>query len=261
MKKLGFVLFLLFILIYSGVSAAEFDARQIIEHLYITSGQEPVIDMVVGVEESVVSHDDGKVSMKLCGKSRICFKCPYLSKIETIKVYPDGSTDQKKMEIIRDGKNVRQWIHSEGKCCPVKDKKNPYPSRLIPCIPFGIFQYPENDKICCMIAGKEVIDSVASTKVTITSQAWPYEEDWVFIDTKRWIPLKVTVRTTHDSGEIETREIVYNEITETKDHRFFPRKLSFFTNGSLQHVIVIKSLAINVGLDDKMFRPKDRIEE
>jgi outer membrane lipoprotein-sorting protein len=242
-------------LMASGAWAAEFDARQIVDHLYMAKGLMPINDLVIELEESVAGGD-GKASTNLVasGKDKIYFKSPCKLRIDIVTSDPGGPLDQRNMVIIRDGKNAWQYL-STGQY-PVK-KKADEPSAPLN-IPFGIVRYPQDIEKTYAITGTEVVDNVNTTVVKISSPSNPGEETTVWIDRARWVPLKLVLKKKGEKGEDKIKKVLYKEIGKTKDGRFFPFKLEKYVNEALSGVVVYKAMAINAGLEDSLFAPMEK---
>jgi outer membrane lipoprotein-sorting protein len=255
-KKLfiSIAVLLLSVAMISAAYAAEANARQLIDHLYLVGGQMPIGDMVIELEENVASTEgQGSQTMSSSGKDKIYFKSPNKLRIDIVTSDPGGALDQKNMVIIRDGKNAWQYL-STGQY-PVK-KKVDEPSAPLN-IPFGIVKYPQDIDKNYTVTGTEMIDNVQTTMIKITNPTNPNEETTVWIDKARWVPLKLFVKSKGDKGEVK-KTVFYKEINKTKDGRFFPFRLDIMRNDVLQRVIVYKAIAFNVGLDETLFAPMEK---
>lgn len=236
------------------VNAAEANARQLIDHLYLVGGHMPINDMVIELEENVASAEgEGSPTMVPSGKDKIYFKSPNKLRIDIVTSDPGGALDQKNMVIIRDGKNAWQYL-STGQY-PVK-KKVDEPSAPLN-VPFGIVKYPQDIDKNYTVTGTETIDNVKATVIKITNPTNPSEETTVWIDKSRWVPLKLFLKKKGDKGEIK-KTVLYKDISKTKDGRFFPFRLEVKVNDVLQRVMIYKAIAFNVGLDETLFTPMEK---
>ncbi|MHC9542860.1 MAG: outer membrane lipoprotein carrier protein LolA [Vulcanimicrobiota bacterium] len=239
----SFVLLLIVFLI-AEVNAAGADGRQYIERLYSVKGQKPVEDMVIELEESVVSQGAGQdsPSMVLSGKDKIYFKSPHKLRIDSVISDPGGELDQTRMVIIRDGKSAWQYL-STGQ---FHVKWQPDEPSAPLNIPFGIVKYPQDSDKSYTITGTEKIDNVEATVIKITCPTDAGEEITVWVDSSRQVPLKMFLR---------KKTVLYKEISKTKDGRFFPFRLEIMKDGVMDRVVIYKALAINAGLDETLFAP------
>jgi len=248
------VALLLLVVMAAGAYAAEVDARQLIDHLYLVGGHMPINDMVIELEENVASAEgQGSPTLVPSGKDKIYFKSPNKLRIDIVTSDPGGALDQKNMVIIRDGKNAWQYL-STGQY-PVK-KKADEPSAPLN-VPFGIVKYPQDIDKSYAISGTEAIDKIQTTVIKITNPTNPTEETTVWIDKSRWVPLKLFTKKKGEKGEIK-KTVFYKDISKTKDGRFFPFRLEVMVNDVLQRVMIYKAIAFNVGLDETLFTPMEK---
>lgn len=247
----SFILLLIVFLI-AEVNAAGGDGRKCIENLYSVKGQKPVEDMVIELEESVISQGAGQdsPSMVLSGKDKIYFKSPHKLRIDSVISDPGGGLDQTRMVIIRDGMNAWQYLSSG----QYHVKRNPDEPSAPLNIPFGIVKYPRDSDKSYTVTGTEKIDNVQATVIKIICPTDAGEEITVWVDRSRQVPLKMFLRKKSDKGE-ESKTVLYKGISKTKDGRFFPFRLEIMRNGVMQRVVIYKALAINVGLDETLFAP------
>ncbi|MDQ7822872.1 MAG: outer membrane lipoprotein-sorting protein [Candidatus Eremiobacteraeota bacterium] len=232
-------------------AASNIDARQLVDHLYIPSGQMPVHDLVIELEESVAGSADS--SLVPSGKDKIYFKAPNKLRIDSVLIDPGGPFDGRNMIIIRDGINA--WHYLSTGQYPVK-KKADEPSAPLN-LPFGVMRYPQDVDKQYTVSGSETIDGVQTSVVKITNPSNPSEEVTACIDRTRWVPLKVSLKQKDKGGEV-TKKVLYKQIGQTKDGRYFPMKLEIFRNESLVRVVVYKAVAVNAGLDESLFQPMDK---
>lgn len=251
MKRIALVLFiLLYSLAASGVRSEDNEARQILDRLYKPSGQMPIKDMVLELDENTVSG--GSSSLVASGKDKIYFKAPHKIRVDSLVFDPEGALDRKTMIIIRDGKMAWQYL-STGQY-PVK-KKQDEPSAPLN-IPFGIVQYPQDLEKQYAFMGAEVVDGVNTSVVKITSSAG--EEVTVCIDNVRCIPLKMILKKKDDKGKDIVKKVLYKQIGKAKDGRYFPYKLEIYKNDAVERVVVYTAVTFNVGLDEGLFMPMEK---
>ncbi len=229
-------------------SAQGNDAVGIINHLYITSGQMPVNDIVIEYEE--MTSDGSSSSMALSSKDKIYFKQPTKIRVDSIMVEPGGVNDGKNLIIIRDGLNA--WLYLSTGQYPVK-KKVDEPSPPLN-LPFGLTHYNQDIDNVYKIEGKETVDGVSTTKISIDGSNG---KSVVWVDTSRWVPLKLTV-TRKIKDKENTKMVLYKEFGQTKDGRYFPMKLEKYNNGTMTALVIYKALVVNTGLDDNLFNPMEK---
>lgn len=257
MSRYALVLVLLGFLIYfSAVSlkAADTDARQLIDHLYQTSGQMPINDLVIELEESYASGGQGSSSLTPAGKDKVYFKSPNKIRVDSVISDPGGTLDQKTMIIIRDGNMAMNYL-ANGQY-PVK-KKPDEPSAPLN-IPFGIVHYRQDVDKNYTISGSESVDGVNATIVKIVSPTGPVFEQNVWIDKTRWVPVKMVVTVQGAKNDKIIKKVMYKDIGKTKDGRFFPMRIEVYQGEELNRVLVYKALAINSGIDEGLFAPMQK---
>lgn len=258
MKTIKFTLLLALVFLSTKISATDFNARQIIEHLYkVTPQQTPINDMVIEMEDLVPNVCGGCKNpnqMLIWGKGKIYFKAPMKFRIEITVSDPGGPMDHKKAVIIRDGENVwQQWYPLEKKKCSDRLVTIPH------VIPFGIVYYPQDiEGNGYRIISSEEIEKVGTTVIAMTSPANPQEELSVWVDTSRWIPLKILHENKGNQGNHKI-EVLYKDIRKTKDGRFFPFKIEKYVNQALSGIVTYTSISFNVGLRNTVFElPKKK---
>lgn len=248
MIKTALLLFMALI-ISAGSAFAAPDAKTIIAKLYCPSGQMPVADAVIELEEMVSQGDTGK--MDLASRDKIYFQKTCKIRVEAVISDPGGQLDGRQMTIIRDGKYAMQYL-STGQF-PVK-KRRDEPSAPLN-IPFGLVSYPQEASDSYTVDGSENIDGVQALKIRISGGNG---EKTVWIDTKRCVPLKLEL--TSQSGKKSVKKTVsYKDIGVTKDGRYFPMKIEVYVDSSLSKLIVYKGLVVNSGIDSSLFKPMDKI--
>lgn len=259
MKRFGVALFIfavMFSLLTPGIYAADGDARQVIDRLFQVSGQMPVNDMVIELEESYASGGQGSGASSLTpgGKDKIYFKSPNKIRVDSVISDPGGTLDQKTMIIIRDGNMAMNYL-ANGQY-PVK-KKPDEPSAPLN-IPFGIVHYRQDVDKTYSVTGNESVDGVNTTVIKIVSPSGPVFEQTVWIDKTRCVPLKMLVTVQGSKNDKITKKVLYKDIGKTKDGRFFPMRIEVYQGEELSRVLVYKALAINSGLDDELFAPMQK---
>lgn len=237
------------LLFASPVFAAKNDeALSILSHLYVTNGQLPVNDIVIEYEEM---SSDADAPMQLSSKDKLYFKKPVKIRVDSIMVDPGSVNDGKNLIIIRDGVNA--WLYLSSGQYPVKKQLDEQASPF--CLPFGLTHYPKDLEKEYMVEGKESVDGVGAVKVSITDST---AQQFVWIDTSRWVPLKFQ-STTKDGNKETTKMTLYKNIGQTKDGRYFPMRLERYVDGRLTNLIVYKGLVVNAGLSDDLFSPLNKL--
>ena len=256
MKKLCIVIFIItFMLVFSinKECCAQIDGRRIIDSLYMSSGRLPINDLVADVEVfAPVDKKGGGTSLALASKDKIVFKKPNKLKLDIIINDPGGALDGKQMTIIRDGTQCWQYV-SAGQY-PVK-KKPDEPSPTLN-LPPNIQTYPQDADNQYSVAGKETINKIPTTVVKISDKA-SGEETKVWVDTKKWVPIKMVKKVPDPKGKGSPTEktVNFREFKQLKDGRWFPFVLEIQIDGKTNRVVVYKAISVNVGVEDHLFEP------
>lgn len=257
MKKSGLFIsvILLTVLISTIPSFADNSnqGRRIIDSLYMSSGRLPINDMVADLEVfSPVDQKGTGTSLALASKDKLIFKKPNKLKLDIIINDPGGSLDGKQMTIIRDG--VQCWQYVSAGQYPVK-KKPDEPSATLN-LPPNIQVYRQDADNTYTVAGKETLDKISATVVKISDKS-SGEETKIWVDTKRWVPVKMEkkIPDTKGKGEPQVKTVNYKEFKQLKDGRWFPFALEVQNNGVTERVVVYKAISINVGVEDHLFEP------
>ncbi len=227
--------------------------RRIIDSLYMSTGRLPINDMVADLEVfSPVDQKGGGTSLALASKDKLIFKKPNKLKLDIIINDPGGSLDGKQMTIIRDGVQCWQYV-SAGQ----------YPVKKIPDSPSATLSLPPNIQVyrqdadnTYTVVGKETLDKITATVVKISDKS-SGEETKIWVDTKRWVPLKMEKKIPDSKGKAEpqVKTVNYKEFKQLKDGRWFPFALEVQNNGVTDRVVVYKAISINVGVEDHLFEP------
>lgn len=246
--KIKFLLALSLVFLFTVPVLAQNNAKKILDRLYCPSGQMPVQDVVIELEEMSSEGSTGK--MALSSKDKIYFKKNCRIRIDIIISDPGGQLDGRQMTIIRDGTHAFHYL-STGQY-PVK-KKLDIPSPPLNML-FGVMQYPQDAANTYSIVGTEVIDGVKAAKISIKNGK---SEQFVWVDPKRLVPLKLEVDSKKGKDAVK-KTVVYKDIGMTKDGRYIPMKLEKYTNGTMTELIVYKALVINSDINDDLFTPMEK---
>lgn len=256
-RKIAFFL-VLFIFTLALSWAKSFEARQLIDHLYMVPGQMPINDLIIEMEASERNPEKGGKSAMLepTGRDKIFFKKPNRLRIDSILVDPGGPLDGKSTTIIRDGVNVWQYV-AMGQY-PVKKKADEPSAPLM--IPFNIMTYSQDRENRCVLVGKEMIENVSTDVLRIVNPSKTDESITVWIDSQRRVPLKFEkkIEGRGEKGSTVVKQVIYKDIRKLPDGRFFPFLLEVYQNKDLRKVLVYKKVAVNVGLQDSLFEPMSK---
>lgn len=234
---------------------ADLSARQIIDHLYSPARQLPIQDLMIVLEVTKnVATGEGS-SLQPASRDKIFFKAPNKLRVDSTLTAPGDPMDGKQVTIIRDGVNL--WMYLSTGQYPVKkgsDDHSPTSN-----LPYGIQRYPEESNDQYVVTGTDTVDGITTTVIRIVNQQNSDLTVTVWVDTSRWVPLKLE-RTVADSGEngqqgVTNRRILYKDIRQLKDGRFFPFQLEVYTNNNLDRAVVYQSVSANVGLQESLFQP------
>ena len=246
--KIKFLLAISLVFLFTVPVLAQNNAKKILDRLYCPSGQMPVQDAVIELEEMSADGSTGKMS--LSSKDKIYFKKNCRIRIDVVISDPGGQLDGRQMTIIRDGTHAFHYL-STGQY-PVK-KKLDIPSAPLNML-FGVMQYPQDAANTYSIVGTEVIDGVKTAKISIKNGS---SEKTVWVDPKRLVPLKLELESQKGKDKVK-KTVIYKEIGMTKDGRYIPMKLEKYTNGTLTELIVYKALVINTDINDDLFTPMEK---
>jgi len=233
-------------------------ARQIIDHLYVTAKQLPIIDLVIELEESKLDSKRGGTGQLVpTGKDKIFFKKPNKFRIETVLHDPGGPYDGAAFTIYRDG--VMAFMYKSGSQYPAKKMSDTQEPPLN--VPYFLATYPRDSEKVATLAGEDVFDGIRVTVVKLTNTSNPEETVTAYIDRARWVPLKIDLKLP-GRGEKGTttvkKTVLYKDIRLLSDGRYFPFKLEILVDGVLNQVLVYKAVAVNRNLSDDLFKPMEK---
>lgn len=242
------------ILLFPACAQAQ-DGRRIVDSLYSSPGRLPINDLVADMEVFAPIQKQsgtGESSLALASKDKIIFKKPAKLKLDTIINDPDAPTDQKQMTIIRDGTNC--WLYVSAGQFPVK-KMPDQPSPTLN-LPPNIQVYARDADNVYKVTGKEEVSKIATTVVEIHDKATD-EKTRIWVDTKKWVPVKMEklIPDPKGKGDPAKKTVNYREFKQLKDGRWFPFVLEIQENDKTVRVVVYKAISINVGVEDHLFDP------
>jgi len=254
LKKLFFIILLILLLTPAMAGFAQtVNGRRIIDSLYMSPGRLPINDLVADLEVyAPMDKKGGGTSLILASRDKLIFKKPNRLKLDIIIHDPGGALDRKQMTIIRDGTNCFSYV-SAGQY-PVK-KKPDEPSPTLN-LPPNIQVYPQDADNKYSIVGKETINKISTIVVSIEDKA-SAEVTKIWVDTRKWVPVKLEKKIPHPKGKGKpiTKTVNYREYKQLKDGRWFPFVLEIQVNGKTSRVVVYKAISVNVGIEDHLFEP------
>ncbi len=261
MKNRAFCIMVLMLMISTaGATASEVSARQLVDHLYVTSNQLPIQDIIIELDVNRADHLTSSSSgvLQPASRDKIFFKKPNKLRVDTVTIAPGDPTDGKQAIIIRDG--INRWMYVSAGQYPVKKGPDePSPSLMLP---FNLQTYQQDLNREFVILGKESIGGVPTDVVGIVNPAAPEQMEKVWIDRSRWVPLKLEMKRVSRSSSEKDKpiflRILYKEIIQLKDGRWMPFVMEFYENEVLEKVAIYRAVAVNVGLQDNLFEPMDK---
>jgi len=260
MKNIVFASIIILVLISMPARATDVTARQLVDHLYITSNQLPIQDMMIILDVSRADQNAASPTAILqpASRDKIFFKRPNKLRVDSVIIDRGGPLDGKQVTIIRDG--INRWMYVSAGEYPVKKGQDePSPTLLLP---FNIQTYQHEVNYEYVILGREVLEGITTDVVGIVNQAAPEQMVKVWIDPSRWVPLKLEMQTTRTYNSEKEKpamvKILYKEIKQLKDGRWMPFILEFYRNEILEKMVVYRAVAVNVGLQDNLFEPMQK---
>jgi len=236
--------------------AADYSARQLVDHLYIVDGQFPIQTLIVEMEaSSLIGQDkDGVGNLAPASKDKIFFKKPNKLHVDSIMIDPGGPFDGKQFTIVRDG--VNRWMFvSMGQYPVKKGADEPKPTSWLP---FNLQVYPQDAHKQYTVVGTDKVSFGVPTEVVrIVDPNAPKAPIKVWIDRVRWVPLcQDIIRPGTRPGEADSlKRVLYKDIRKLPDGRYFPFLIEWYEGGVLTSAGVYKSVGINENLPDNLFEP------
>lgn len=253
---------LVFILLFLAAAAAipaqtqDTNARPLLDNLYMSSGRLPINDLVADLEvfKPMDSKKQTGSSMVLASKDKIIFKRPNKLKIDTLIVDPGAAMDGKQFTIYRDGKQMFMYA-SVGQYPVKKGRDEPSPTLSLPP---NLQVYPQDAENPCTLAGSETVNGVPCKIVKIADSSRS-TENMIWIDTKRWVPIKMVLKVPDAKGEKTiTKSVSYRDFKQLKDGRWFPFSIEVKENNVTNRLVVYRALSVNVGIQDNIFEPMQK---
>jgi outer membrane lipoprotein-sorting protein len=251
---------LLLLVSATGVGASEISARQLVDHLYVTSNQLPIQDIMIELDVNRTAQTNSGSSgvLQPASRDKVFFKKPNKLRVDTVTIAPGDPTDGKQAIIIRDG--INRWMYVSAGQYPVKKGPDePSPTLMLP---FNLQIYQQDLNREYVILGKESVGGIPADVVGIVNPSSPEQMVKVWIDRSRWVPLKLEMRRENRSSSEKDKpvflRILYKEVIQLKDGRWMPFVIEFYENEVLEKVAVYRAVAVNVGLQDNLFEPMDK---
>jgi len=242
-----------------GVLASETSARQLVDHLFVTSNQLPIQDIMIelDVSRTTLTNSGSSGVLQPASRDKIFFKKPNKLRVDSVTIAPGDPTDGKQAIIIRDG--INRWMYVSAGQYPVK--KGPDEPSASLMLPFNLQIYQQDLNREYVILGKESVGGIPTDVVGIVNPSSPEQMVKVWIDRSRWVPLKLEMRRVSRSSSEKDKpsfqRILYKEIIQLKDGRWIPFVIEYYENEVLEKVVVYRAVAVNVGLQDNLFKPMD----
>lgn len=238
--------------------AVDINGRQLVDHLYIVAGQLPIQTLIVEMEvsEPINANEPGG-NLRPASRDKIFFKQPNKLHVDSIFIDPGGPFDGKQFTIIRDG--VNSWMFVTSGEYPVKKgADDPSPTSWLP---FHIQVYADDaSKLFSLIARADKTFGLPADVVRVTDPLTSKPTATVWIDRSRWVPLaqEIVVPSTKPGTDDAVKRILYKDIRQLPDGRFFPFKIEIFKGGALVGTGTYKAVGVNENLPDSLFEPMNR---
>lgn len=264
MKCKIFVVFLAILLLYSNrVWGDDLQARKLLDELYFARQNMPIQDMVVDLEESTpISEGEGTSSvMQLYSKDKVLFKAPNKLRVQSVIMAPNDPMNGRQLTIIRDG--VNRWMYVSSGQYPVKKGADEPSATNI--LPFNLQTYKTDLNKEYVLVGEEMLEGAAAKVVRIVDPSNLEFVTTVWLDPARSVPLKMEKRSGAMAGKKDKNatntgftRILYKDIRQLRDGRWMPFRLEIYRGKVLASLVVYKSIALNVGLEDNLFEPMEK---
>lgn len=234
--------------------ASDVSARQILDHLYMSNGQ-PIEDMMIEAEFSRLKSGDSSGNLRLASRDKLFFKRPNKLRDDATLVEPGTLLDGTTRTVIRDGSNV--WMFVSLSPRPLKHMADTPTESIL--LPYFLQRYPEDADKDYILVGRQAVDGVPCEVVRVSNPDTPQDVTTIWVDTHRWVPLKTehSVPGKH-SHQPTVKSVIYRDIRQTADGRWFPLHLEIYQDDVLNTLAVYTALSINTGLQDDLFAPMEK---
>ncbi|HEY4001435.1 MAG TPA: outer membrane lipoprotein-sorting protein [Candidatus Xenobia bacterium] len=251
-------LFLVGVLAFSLLGLAptranDSQARQILDHLYMSSGG-PIQDLMIDLECSILPPGETNGNLQLTSRDKIFFKRPNKLRDDSIMFAPGNQLNGTTTSYIRDGVNM--WVYTSWSDHPAKELDD-QPTGSVR-IPFFIQRYPQDASKDFSVVGHQSVNGVPATVIKVTTPSDPPDVMTVWVDTDKWVPLKTEHVVAKKPKGTLLRRVLYKDVRKAADGRWFPLQIEIYEDDVLTQVIVYKTLSINTGLQDTLFEPMAR---
>lgn len=253
MKRI-FLVFLLIIFISANSTSVAWpsEAKRLVDNLYMSAGHLPIIDLIVEFEVAY-PLEEGKddTALKFVEKTHLVFKKPTKFRITRVINLPGEPTDQR--ILICDGTSWWQYVPSGQ--YPISGPLRVQPSPMLN-LPPNIQVFPEDANNIYTLVGRETINNVP-TKVVKIQDKNDGVVTRIWIDTSRWVPMKLEKKIPDPGGGEEdiVKVCKYSKFKKLKDGRWFPFVIEIYENGKINRMLVYKRVSVNKGVEDNLFEP------
>lgn len=240
----------------SGEDGAKNDmARQMFESLFTPAGTLPVQDLVAEGEELEVEGVAGHLSPSM--KVKYYFKAPNMLRFDRVVIDTRKPLYGVMQVTVRDGDSFYVFV---GHNYPAKRGVDP---QIPPdSLPFTLTRYRRDASREFYYLGSEAWKDITVHRVQILNPADPGWTAVVWIDHQRRVPVQAeyTVQPDKKGDKPGKKRVVWSDIRQLPDGRYFPYQAQIFIDERLTSMKVYKGVRINVDLDNSLFRPIPELE-
>lgn len=267
MKKYLFLIVVLAMVLSICAFAAETkDAKQLMNSLYSSKG-EPIRDAImdadvfIDIKETPFSASKTRVK---AAENKMYFLAPNKFRIDIVNAVPNLPISGTTKTIIRDGKYTYTFV-AYGDAPAKIDIDKPGSTGYLP---FFLQKYPIYDDFKYFYLGQEKIDGQMLDVVALINPASyvDYNDNMVrvWINTEKQIPVKIEYSKYKDKDKKETYNvrIKYQDLRQLPDGRWWPFKVLIEEANKdtdwifkFSNVAIFKRAAVNVGLEESLFKP------
>lgn len=230
-------------------------ARQMFESLFTPPGQLPVQDLVAEGEELEAQGAAGHLAPS--AKVKYFFKAPNYLRFDRVNVDPRQPLLGILKVTIRDGDSYHIFATHN---YPTKSGIDP---QVAPdSIPFCLTRYKKDASREFYYLGPESWQNTTVHRVQILNPADPNWTCIVWIDNQKRVPVQAeyTGPTDKPGGKPSKKRVVWSDVRQLPDGRYFPYQAQIFVDEKLREMRVYKGVRINVGLDNSLFRVIPELE-
>ena len=230
-------------------------ARQLIEQLFTPSGLLPVQDLVAEGEELEAEGSGGHLVKSM--RAKYFFKAPNMLRFDRVVENTRMPLYGVMQVTVRDGDSYYIFV---GHNYPAKRGVDP---QIAPdSLPFMLTRYRRDASREFYYLGKEAWKDITVHRVQILNPADPGWTAVVWVDAQRRVPIQAEYTAPAERGAAKPskKRVVWSDIRQLPDGRYFPYQAQFFVDEKLTSMKVYKGVRINVGLDNSLFRPIPELE-